>query len=250
MISNNTNDPATSITRRDAIASAGGLLVVPQLLSAEAAEAIWTFDRLSGIGGHPTEVLGQPRLIDAPAGKAVQFDGIDDALFIENHPLAGAETFTWEVIFRPESEGSEAQRFFHLQERDPDTGADTRMRFLFETRLSGDSWCLDAFVNSRGGSKPLMDRSLMHPLDRWYHAAQVHDGKTYSCYVNGELQMAAEVGFSPQRAGHSSVGVRINKVDYFKGAVHLAKFSHRALPVSEFLIKDPRVKAYLGVAEG
>jgi hypothetical protein len=249
MIGKRTNHPATSITRRGAIASAGGLLGLPHLLSGQAAEAVWTFDRLAGIGGHPAKILGQPRLIDSLAGKAVQFDGVDDALFIENHPLAGAETFTWEVIFRPESGGSEAQRFFHLQERDPDTGADTRMRLLFETRLSGGNWCLDAFVNSRGGSKPLMDRSLMHPLDRWYHAAQVHDGRTYTCYVNGELQMAAKVGFAPQGAGHCSVGVRINKVDYFKGAVSLARFSHRALPVSEFLMQDPKVKGYLGRAE-
>ena len=62
----------------------------------------WTFDRLDNIGGHRTTVLGQPRVIDSPVGKAVEFDGKDDALFIDNHPLAGADAFTWEAIFRPD----------------------------------------------------------------------------------------------------------------------------------------------------
>ena len=62
----------------------------------------WTFDRLDNIGGHRTTVLGQPRVINSPVGKAVEFDGKNDALFIDNHPLAGADAFTWEAIFRPD----------------------------------------------------------------------------------------------------------------------------------------------------
>ena len=67
----------------------------------QADAAVWTFDRLDNIGGHKTTVLGEPRIIDSPVGKAVEFDGVDDALFIDNHPLAGAAAFTWEAIFRP-----------------------------------------------------------------------------------------------------------------------------------------------------
>ena len=63
---------------------------------------VWTFDRLENIGGHRTTVLGHPKVIDSPVGKAVEFDGVGDALFIDNHPLAGARTFTWEAIFRPD----------------------------------------------------------------------------------------------------------------------------------------------------
>src|SRR5215470_4847749 len=76
---------------------------------------VWTFDRLDRIGGHPTEVLGHPRVIDTPLGKAIAFNGVDDAIFVGVHPLAGAETFTWEAIFRPDG-GQPAQRWFHLQE--------------------------------------------------------------------------------------------------------------------------------------
>jgi lipoprotein NlpI len=70
------------------------------------------------LGKHTTEVRGKPRVIEAPGGKAIEFDGAGDALFVEVHPLAGASTFTWEVIFRPDRGGSREQRFFHLQTND------------------------------------------------------------------------------------------------------------------------------------
>jgi hypothetical protein len=37
-----------------------------------------------------------------PLGRAVAFDGVDDALFVPAHPLAGAATFTFEALFRPD----------------------------------------------------------------------------------------------------------------------------------------------------
>lgn len=190
---------------------------------------VWKFDRLDKIGGHPTAAEGSPKVIQAPGGKAVEFDGVDDALFIENHPLAGAATFTWEVIFKPYSGGKAEQRFFHLQENGSQT------RYLFETRLVGGEWYLDAFANSPAGSKALMDPAKKHPLDRWYHVAMTYDGRTFRYFVNGVPQGEAEVALSPQGAGRTSVGVRINRVDYFKGAIREARFTRRALSVKEFL---------------
>jgi hypothetical protein len=104
----------------------------------QADTVVWTFDRLENVGGHKTTVLGHPRVIDSPVGKAVEFDGVDDALFIDDHPLAAAATFTWEAIFRPDG-GARAQRWFHLSEQDPVTGADTDNRMLFEIRVVGDA---------------------------------------------------------------------------------------------------------------
>jgi hypothetical protein len=198
------------------------------VLGAQQAQVTWTFDSLERIGGHAVEVLGDPKVIGTPAGKAVEFDGIDDALFFNVHPLAGARLFTWEVIFRPDSGGSPEQRFFHLQEESSAT------RLLFETRLVEGGWYLDAFANS-GGSRALMAPEKLHPLDRWYHIAMVYDGAEFRSYVNGELQTAAAVDLLPQKEGRSSAGVRINLVDYFKGAIRLARFTHRALTPAEFL---------------
>jgi hypothetical protein len=63
----------------------------------------------------------------------------------------------------------------------------------------------------------------------------VYDGKTFRNYVNGVQDGSAEVELSPQGPGRTSVGVRINLVYYFKGAVHSARFSRRALAPEDFL---------------
>jgi hypothetical protein len=189
---------------------------------------VWTFDRLDRIGGHSTTVLGSPRVIGTPIGKAIEFDGIDDALLLEVHPLAGAKTFTWEAIFRPDG-GNREQRWFHLQQ----TGSENRM--LFEIRVAGDRWFLDSYNFSTTGQRALMNRNSLYPLGVWYHVAAVYDGKVFSNYVNGVQEGAAEIELSPQGPGRSSVGVRINLVDYFKGAIHSARFTRRALSPAEFL---------------
>jgi Concanavalin A-like lectin/glucanases superfamily len=208
------------------------------------ASVTWTFDRLDRIGGHLTIVEGSPKVIETPVGKAVLFDGVDDALFIDNHPLAGAKTFTFEAIVRPDG-GDFEQRWFHLAERDAKTGqvtsfdpatrADTNARFLFELRVVGSQWYLDAFVNGPGYSRALMVQDKRHPLGRWYHVAQVYDGAEYRSYVNGALQAKAEISFKPQGPGSAAVGVRLNRVNYFKGAVRQARFTPRALPSAEFV---------------
>jgi putative heme-binding domain-containing protein len=200
---------------------------------------VWLFDRLANIGGHKTTVLGQPAVIDSPVGKAVRFNGVDEALDIDNHPLAGAETFTWEAIFRPDG-GQTEQRWFHLSERDPATGLDTDNRMLFEIRVVGDNWFLDSYNQSGSASKALMNRTALHPLGVWYHVASVYDGKEFRNYVDGVREGAAEIQLAPHGPGHTTVGVRINRVFYFKGAVHVARFTRRALSPAEFL--PPPVK--------
>jgi hypothetical protein len=198
-------------------------------------EQIWRFDQTSSLGGHATKVLGHPQVIDTPYGKAVLFNGRDDALFTDVHPLQGAKTWTWEVIFRPDEGGAAEQRFFHLSVLDAATGTDTNDRLLFEIRTIGGEWCLDSFAMAQGESKTLLNRRMLHPLGKWYRVTAVYDGTTLKNYVGSELQGEGEVHLVPQGAGHSSVGVRINLRDYFKGAIFEARFSERALPPEEFL---------------
>ena len=221
------------------IVSSAALLAQPR------DSVVWTFDRLDAIGGSKTTVEGAPKIVDTPLGRAIEFDGVDDAVWIEKHPLAGAGTFTFEAIFRPDG-GAFEQRWFHLAERDPKTGLlasadhpatgqDANARFLFELRTVGDRWYLDAFVNGPGYSQALMFKDKLHPIGQWYHVAQTYDGKTFRSYVNGVLQGEAEVAFTPQEEGATSLGARINRRNYFKGAIRLARFTTRALPPSEFL---------------
>jgi hypothetical protein len=197
------------------------------------ADEIWAFDRLDLIGGHRTTVLGHPRVIDTPHGKAIEFDGVDDALILDVHPLAGATAYTWEAVFRPDG-GNAEQRWFHLEEN-PATGENTNHRMLFEIRVVNGRWCLDAYNHSATGEKALLNRSHLHELGRWYHVAAVYDGTEFRSYVDGVLDGAATIRLAPQGQGRTAVGMRLNRVFYFKGAVRMARFTRRALAPSEFL---------------
>ena len=146
---------------------------------------------------------------------------------------------------RPDG-GAFEQRWFHLAERDPKTGLlasaehvktgqDANARFLFELRVVDKSWYLDAFVNGPGYNRALMFKDKLHPIGEWYHVAQTYDGKMFRSYVNGVLQGEAEVAFTPQGEGAASLGTRINRRNYFKGAIRQARFTPRALTPEQFL---------------
>ena len=97
--------------------------------AAQTAET-WAIDNLDSIGGHTPAVLGNPHVNSE--SHAIEFNGTDDAIFLDVSPLAGARTWTWEVIFRPAPNGAPEQRFFHFQENNTDN------RMLFEIRIIGD----------------------------------------------------------------------------------------------------------------
>jgi hypothetical protein len=165
----------------------------------------------------------------------VAFDGQDDALFIDEHPLAGAKTFTFEALFRPDGGASE-QRWFHLESQPQPSAAPGKgaSRMLFEIRVAENSWYLDTFMLGDGYKQPLIVPEKRFPTGQWYHVAQTYDGEKYSSFVNGDLQAQASMPFTPQGPGQASVGVRINRVSYFNGAVREARFTHQALSPSQF----------------
>jgi hypothetical protein len=213
-----------------ALAAALALVAADPPLAGET----WRFDRLDQIGGHATTLLGHPQIVDTSIGKAVLFDGVQDAVLVDVHPLAGAQTFTMEIIFRPDG-GPEEQRFFHLQEVDPQTGRNTNSRMMFELRVINGRWCLDGVAFSGTESQVLIDREKLHSLGAWHHAALVYDGRELRDYVDGVLQGSAPVHLAPQGPGHSSIGTRIDRRSYYKGAVFEARMTPRALAPSEFL---------------
>jgi hypothetical protein len=206
------------------------------------AQELWRFDNTASVGGHTTKVLGAPKVIDSAIGKAVAFNGVDDALFFNVHPLAGAATWTWEMIFKPDADGKPEQRIFHLQSVDPATGADiANERMLFEIRIVAGAdgnpaqWCLDSFATAGGQSRTLLNCQKLHPFGPWYRVTAVYDGKMLRNYVGDDLQGEGELNLQPERPGRSSVGTRIDLRDYYKGAMYEARFTRRALDVADFL---------------
>ncbi len=201
-----------------------------------AATAVWEFDN-PRIGGHPTRVVGNPKFKKTGSGTIVEFGGTTDALVVETHPLAGAHEFTVEAVFRPDPAGTEEQRFLHL-----DTDESNRM--LLEMRVLGsDMWFLDTFVLTNGTGCTLYAEEHRHPLGVWYHVALVVDGSEMRHYVNGKQEMSAPLKYVPVEQGKTSIGCRMNRVSWFKGAIRSLRFSQRALTPEEMtvVISDPPV---------
>lgn len=191
---------------------------------------MWNFDNLERIGGNVVTVVGHPRLVDTPAGKAVEFDGVGDAVVIDANPLAGAKTFTLEAIFRPDDNGSTEPRWFHIQEN---TGNN---RILLEARITKDSdWFLDEFIQSGENGRTLFAEDFTHTIGEWHHVALVFDGAEMRDYVDGKLELSSTLTITPFGPGKTSIGVRMNRVDWFKGAVRAARFTPRALEPKDFM---------------
>jgi len=191
----------------------------------------WNVDNLASIGGHQVTVLGNPQIVDTPAGKAVRFDGRDDGLYVDANPLAGLKQFTAEVIFRPAAGGPKEQRFLHFQ---PELGDD---RVLFETRLppGTDQWFLDTYLQTGEGKHTLFAEKFLHPLGEWHHAAIVVDGRTMRHYVNGKEELSAEIDLQPLARGRTSIGMRFNQVHWFQGEILQIRITPRSLKPEQFL---------------
>jgi len=207
------------------------ILLLVQVGSVVSAEpVVWDIDNLETIGGHKVTVVGKPRVIDTERGKALEFDGKGDAIYIPANPLAGLKQFTAEVVFRPVAGGPKEQRFLHFQ---PDGSED---RVLFETRLPEEGkWFLDTYIQTGEGKHTLFAKEFLHPIDKWYCAAIVVDGKTMRHFVNGKEELTADIDLKPFAAGQTSIGVRFNKVHWFQGAIRQIRLSPTVLKPDEFL---------------
>lgn len=199
------------------------------LTTALSAEVIWRVDNLESIAGHPVTVVGAPRVIEMGGAKAVLFDGANDGLFIPSIPFAGSPQFTIEILFSPAEGGLAEQRFLHVQDT-------TESRALIETRLNGrGGWWLDTFQLT---GSPTPDKGLtlinprrVHATGKWYWAALRYDGETMAHFVNGVKEAEGKKTFRIIGQGQVSLGVRQNKVFWFKGAIREVRF-HR-VPLAE-----------------
>lgn len=232
--------------RRDVVMGAipmaalsAGLLPAVARARHGAAGALWRFDTLRHIGGRTPELVGAPTLTTSPWGRATLFDGVDDGLLIDRHPLAGARTFTIEALFRPDG-GAFEQRWLHLETEDGSPPGLSKTRILFEIRVVADGWYLDAFTTDGHAKQTLIVPANRFPIGRWYHVAQSYDGSIYRSYVDGVEQMAVPVRFDPQGPGRAAIGMRMNRVNFFHGAVRAAFFARSALAPADFVLPQAR----------
>lgn len=188
----------------------------------------WKINSLSQVGKYTPEVLGKPQLSNS-GHAALTFNGVNDGLIVPANPIEGWSKFTIEFLFKPDGSGPVQPRFVHFQDKEEDRGT-------LEIRLTPKKrWYLDAFlkngkVNDRGLA--LNDTTLQHDADKWYWVAMVYDGKILSSYVNGVKELEGPVNFPVMSSGQISIGVRLNKANWFKGDISEARFHPEALAAS------------------
>ena len=203
----------------------GAALLAGEKVAAKApAPVIWTLNNVVSVGGLKPRVFGTPKVVDATAGgPALQFNGQNDGLIFPVNPIAYWAKFTIEVLLLPETDGPAAQRFMHIQDGRGSRG-------MMETRIiDGKSWTLDTFLLCGESSRTLRDLTKLHPTGKWAWVALVYDGNEMSQYVNGVNELKGEVAFLPMLSGRMSLGVRLNRVFWFKGNIKEVRFIPAAL---------------------
>lgn len=174
------------------------------------------------------EINGEPLLVNSPYGEAVYFDGIDDAIFLNEMPLKSLPEFTVEMIFKPALDAPFEQRVLHIGESKQD-------RMLLEIRAVNTNWYFDGYACSGTNKKALIDEKLIHPSDQWYHVAFVVTPKNLTTYVNGKKELQEDFPFLPIQTGQTSFGVRLNKVSWFKGSIYKIKITPKQIDPKNFI---------------
>ena len=186
----------------------------------------WT---ISDLMNRPdAEISGDPKIIASPYGEAVWFDGEDDAIFLNDQPLEGLSEFTVEVIMKPDSGGRFEQRFLHFGEVSGD-------RVLLELRAKPSHWYFDAYIQSGDSKLALIDSTRLHPLNRWHHVAYVVNNGDLATFISGRKELTGLVDEVAVDSGTTSIGVRLNRVHWYKGAIYKIKITPRALTPEDFL---------------
>lgn len=173
-------------------------------------------------------IAGTPKIVKCKYGKAVLFNGSTDGIFFDKMPLSGMKQFTIEAIIKPDSGGNFEQRFFHC-------GEIRGNRVLLELRSVQTNWYLDAFIKSGDQQKTLIDSTLLHPLNQWYHIAFVIYNGKLTTFINGNKELEGQIDLAPFQGGKTSVGVRQNEQSWFKGAIYKIRISPDVLNPVNFM---------------
>jgi hypothetical protein len=245
----------TIISRRDALAGlsavAGAAAFGATGAFAKSKDGIvtWNVNNLSAIGGHPAFVIGEPKIIGTPAGKALEFDG-KSGLILETNPMAGYQQWTMETLVRPDGGKDTAQRIFHIGEYNTDVDPtaltatnNNSNRFTFELRTAGDKVWFESFNTGPGYQSALIVKEKTHPLHTWLVITQTYDGSMHRHYVNGELEQEKPLKYHVMGPGRCSIGTRLNMTTPYVGGYMRMRFANRALPPEEHMKVPAALKA-------
>lgn len=194
---------------------------------------IWDVNNLCAIGGFSLDVFGTPIVKEFPEGKAIIFDGVGDGIIVLGNTINNSASFTAEIIFKPFASypNNIEQRFLHIQKPNVEG-----RRVLLELRLNdSNEWYVDTHIRADSTFLTSIAKDFPHKVDQWYHLALVYDNGIASHYVNGYKEMSGRVNFIPIDSGQVSIGMRMNKKSFFKGAIKTVRLTPAALNPSQFL---------------
>jgi hypothetical protein len=206
-----------------------GLFLASAALGDAASELHWVPASKASLLRAEPRYLGAPAMIqDEKQGAAIFFDGVKDGLQLDCNPLQGLKSFTVEALIKPAKGGPLEQRLFHI-------GDSKERRVLLETRLDPVlGWSLDTHLyENKTMRKTLLDLKRRHPPEEWHWVALVYDGNCMRCYVDGVQEGEVGITFGPMESGQLSLGVRLNRVSWYKGAVREVIFHPGALTAEE-----------------
>ncbi|MCK4919942.1 MAG: hypothetical protein KAS71_02785 [Bacteroidales bacterium] len=130
---------------------------------------------------------------------------------------------------RPDKDGLSEQRFLHMGEIHGE-------RLMFETRLTTDGyWYLDAYIQNGEVKLAMIDSTKLNPLGKWYNFALVNKNGELEVFLNGKKEFKEKIQFTPFTDANTSIGVRQNKVHWYKGAFYKIKITPEAISPDEFL---------------
>jgi PelA/Pel-15E family pectate lyase len=186
---------------------------------------LWKLNNKTSIGSFSPTIFGNPEVIIAGNDTSIFFNGQSDGIVIPSIPIQGWQQFTIEARFKPDSKGPSAPRFLHFEDSQKNRGT-------LEARLtSGGDWYLDVFLKNGKTNKglTLIDSLLLHKSDQWYSVALSYDGKKMYSYVNGRKELEGDFDFPAMTNGETSIGVRLNKVNWFRGEISQICFYPEAM---------------------
>ncbi|ALJ01495.1 hypothetical protein DC20_15360 [Rufibacter tibetensis] len=194
----------------------------------------WKMDSLTAVGGHLTAVIGNPKSIKGKGGaQVISFDGVDDGLLVDHNPIAGAEEFTIEVVFKPNAAwpANVEQRFLHIEDM-----ALGQRRILLELRLNNrNQWYADFFMRTEKAALTLIDSTKTHPVGEWATMTLTYKDKQLKGYVNGQRELSGEIEYLPIPASaKTSIGTRMDQRSWFNGEIQSVKVWKRALQPKKY----------------
>src|SRR5688572_22009243 len=160
-------------------------------------------------------LYGTPRLLSAPDGSALLFDGLDDRVTFGAAPSLGVTSFTLETWFRRDGPGSTATTggggvvAVPLVTKGMSEGEGNNKDTNYFLGIDGKRRVLvaDFEDNATGANHPAYGVTAICD-GVWYHAAATYDGTTWRLYLNGNLEAEVVAGnFTPRFDSIQHVGL-------------------------------------------